>query len=218
MDNNNIVNENSQEFTKRKKQNASKNIAVLLYKDNDGHAQAFAKILSRWDYTYILHDKDSFEDDTEFHDVDQLKKEHYHVLIHLPSQKEPTQVARELGIDYRFVQRVSDRTAMLCYLIHTGLYDKFQYSPKEVISNRPSLFYEAISSIKTSSEKLEKIIDIIQNKNCTTVSFAYKMLIREGYTDFALKHHSLIKDLVNELWEERKISQYHSIGIAGYDL
>lgn len=218
MDNNITAKEQSQELTKTKKRNHTKNIALLLYRDNADHAVALAKVKKKWDYTYILHDKDEYEDDTELHDVEQLKKAHYHVLIHLPTQREPKQIARELGLDDRFVRKVTDRTAMLVYLIHTGMYDKYQYSPKEVMSNRPSLFYEALSSVKTSSEKLEIIIDIIQNKNCTTVSFAYKMLIREGYTEFALKHHSLIKDLVNDLWEERKISQYHSLGLAGYDI
>lgn len=201
----------SQVYVRKKPQNPSKNIALLLYPDCDGHAQALAKVISKWDYTYILHDKDEFEnEEVDMHggssdgdilteeDIDRLKKKHYHVLIHLPMKKEASQVAKELKLEQRFVQRISDRTAMLCYLIHTGMYDKYQYKPEEVHSNRPSLFREALISINTNTEKLDKLISIIQNKNCVTVNFALKCIAREGLTDFALKHFSLVKTLVDE--------------------
>lgn len=196
----------------RRHQNSSQNIAILLYPDCDGHVNAFAKILKRYDYTYILHDKDTVESELEEHnllggldgeelteeDKELLKKKHYHILLHLPSKREPTQIAKELMIQQRFVQRVSSRDAMLMYLVHTGLYYKHQYSPNEVVSNRPSLFREALSRYSTDTEKLLKCIDIIQNKNCFTFTFAMQMLANAGLTTFALKHTSAIRQFVDD--------------------
>lgn len=221
MTDDNSIEKKSQEYVRKTPQRRTKNIALLLYPDCDGHAEALAKVMSKWDYTYILHDKDEFEtDDVDMHggssdgdilteeDTERLKKKHYHVLIHLPMTKEPTQVAKELKLEQRFVQRISDRTAMLCYLVHTGMYDKYQYSPTEVHSNRPSLFREALNSINTNTEKLEKMISIIQNKKCVTVSFALKCLGREGMTDFALKHFSVVKTIVEENYVETRFTPF----------
>lgn len=202
----------------RRRQNQSQNIAILLYPDCDGHVNAFAKILKRYDYTYILHDKDTIESELEEHnllggldgeelteeDKELLKKKHYHILLHLPLKREPTQIAKELMIQQRFVQRVSSRDAMLMYLVHTGLYYKHQYSPDEVFSNRPSLFREALAKYSTDTEKLLKCIDIIQNKNCFTYTFAMQMLAREGLTAFALKYSSTIQRFVDETLAVRK--------------
>lgn len=217
----NTTENKSQGYVRKKPKKPSKNIALLLYPDCDGHAQALAKVMSKWDYTYILHDKDEFEvDDVDMHggasdgdilteeDAERLKKKHYHVLIHLPMQKEATQVAKELKLEQRFVQRISDRTAMLCYLIHTGMYDKYQYKPEEVHSNRPSLFREALNSINTNTEKLERMITIIQNKKCVTTTFALKVLAREGMTDFALKHFNVVKTLVEENYNETRFTPF----------
>lgn len=209
LNDDNTTEKKSQGYVRKKPSHPSKNIALLLYPDCDGHAVALAKVMSKWDYTYILHDKDEFEtEDVDMHggtsdgdilteeDTERLKKKHYHVLIHLPMKKEATQVAKELKLEQRFVQRISDRTAMLCYLIHTGMYDKYQYKPEEVHSNRPSLFREALNSVSTDSEKLEKMIRIIQNKKCVSVDFALLMLAKEGMTQFALKHYSVVRDIV----------------------
>lgn len=217
----NTTEKKSQGYVRKKPQNPSKNIALLLYPDCDGHAEALAKVMSKWDYTYILHDKDEFEtEDVDMHggasdgdilteeDTERLKKKHYHVLIHLPMKKEATQVAKELKLEQRFVQRISDRTAMLCYLIHTGMYDKYQYKPEEVHSNRPSLFREALNSVNTNTEKLERMIAIIQNKKCVTTSFALKVLAKEGMTDFALKHFQVVKTLVEENYQETRFTPF----------
>ena len=190
---------------------SSQNIAVLLYPDADGHARALAKIISKWDYTYILHDKDVFNEDYSDHhlhgvsndelgeeDRELLKKPHYHVLIHLPNLKEPTQVAKELMIEQRFVQRVSSRDSMLVYLVHTGLHDKYQYNLSEVHSNRPTLIREALAKYTTDSERLLKVISIIQNKNCLSLTFAMTMLANEGFGSFAIRNASLIDKLVSE--------------------
>lgn len=221
MSNDNIVKTESQEKTEKKSfRSYSKNIAILLYPDNLDHAKALAQIIRRWDYTYILHDKDitSNTDFIDFHggdvspDDEDLKKAHYHVLLHLPMKREPSQIAKELNIESRFVQRVSDRTSYLCYLVHTGLYDKYQYNSKEVHSNRPSLFREAIQSVLTDSERILQVLDIIQNKNCSDLTFAIRMLCIEGYGSYVNKNFSLIKALVEEVQLRNYRNKYTPFG------
>ena len=221
MSNNNMENIESQDKIEKKTfRNYSKNIAILLYPDNVDHAKALAQIIRRWDYTYILHDKDitSNTDFIVFHggevtpgDED-LKKAHYHVLLHLPMKREPSQIARELNIEPRFVQRVSDRTSYLCYLVHTGLYDKYQYNSKDVHSNRPSLFREAVQSVLTDSERILQVLDIIQYKNCSDLTFAIRVLCLEGYGSYVNKNFSLIKALVEEVQLRNYRNKYTPFG------
>lgn len=188
-----------------------KNFTVLLYPDDPTHPQALAKIMKKWDYCYILHDKDTIIDDIDEELEQNEKKAHYHVVIMLPSERTVNGLAKELGIEQRFIRKVTSLKAMLLYLVHTGLYEKYQYKPNEVHGNRISIFLEAYRSIETDTEKLLKVIDIIQNRNCTEFSYTMKLLAFEGYTKFALKHYNLIRDIVQDNYARTRLNSINSI-------
>lgn len=187
-----------------------------MYPDNPDHARIMAEVISRFDYAYILHDKDIKETDFKEHcldpdnpdDIELLKKPHYHVLTFHPFQKSSSQMAKELKFDPRFVREVTDRNAMLLYLTHVGDRGKHQYSLDEVFCNRRSIYLEGLQSKLTNTEKLEKMISIIQNKKCVTVNFALRVLAGEGLTDFALKHFSVVKTLVEENYVETRFTPF----------
>lgn len=211
----NTTGEKSQVKVKRKNK-TSYTLTFLLYPDNASHAKCLAEVIRRYDYAYILHDKDEFEEDFKEHCLDPnipddhllIKKAHYHVLTFHPSRKASTQMAREMGLEMRFCQEVTDRNSMLCYLTHMGDRGKHQYSFDDVVCNRRSLYLEGLETRLTKTEKLEKMIAIIQNKKCVTVSFALKLLAREGLTDFALKHFSALKTIVEENYHETRFTPF----------
>lgn len=206
--------EKSQVVTKKRRR--SYTLAFLLYPDNPEHASALAEVISRFDYAYILHDKDEMEHDFKEHcldpdnpiDRENIKKSHYHVITFHPSQKSSFQMAKELNLEPRFVLEVTDRNAMLIYLTHIGDRSKHQYSLDEVVCNRRSIYLEGLQSTLTKTEKLEKMIRIIQNKKCVTVNFALRSLALEGLTDFALKHFSVVKTLVEENYVETRFTPF----------
>lgn len=213
-DKDNTSSENSQVVSKKRRR--SYTLAFLLYPDNPDHGRIFAEVIKRFDYAYILHDKDEKEMDFKEHcldpdnpsDLDLLKKTHYHVLTFHPSQKSSLQLAKELQLEPRFVREVTDRNAMLLYLTHIGDRSKHQYSLDEVVSNRRSIYLEGLQTMLTNSERLDKMISIIQNKKCVTVGFALRVLSAEGLTDFALKHFSVLKTLVEENYIETRFTPF----------
>lgn len=213
-DKDNTFSEKSQVVPKKRRR--SYTLCFVLYPDNPDHGRIFAEVIKRFDYAYILHDRDLKEADFEEHcldpdnpsDLDLLKKAHYHVLTFHPNQKSSSQLAKELQLDPRFVREVSDRNAMLLYLTHIGDRSKHQYSLDEVVSNRRSIYLEGLQIYLTNTERLEKMITIIQNKKCVTVAFALRVLSSEGLTDFALKHFSVLKSLVEENYIETRFTPF----------
>lgn len=202
----------------KKRRERYKNFAILLYPDNPEHPLALSKIIQWWDYWYIKHDKDEvittddilIDDDGD--DIEELKKTHIHCVVSCGSFRTDTQIARELNIDPRFVRPVHNFNAMLLYLLHTGERQKYQYDINEVFSNRISVLKEALYTLTNDTEKIAKVIDIIQNKNCTNIRFALQMLSYAGLTKFALKHYNVVKDLVIEFDNERRFTSYSFVG------
>lgn len=198
--------ENKSQGKVKKRYKSSYTLAFLLYPENASHGKCLSEIIRRYDYAYILHDKDEREQDFKEHCLDPdipddhilIKKTHYHVLTFHPSCKRATQMAKEMGIEPRFCQEVTDRNAMLCYLTHMGDRGKHQYSFDDVVCNRRSIYLEGLQQRLTNTEKMEKMITIIQNKNCKTVAFGMMCMGREGLTDFALKNFGLFKALIEE--------------------
>jgi len=100
-----------------------KQIDALKWKLQNGFAP---------DYYYILHDKDLKDDGSG-----ELKDPHFHFVW--GGYKNPlslNSVADQLGIPANMIEPVHSMRAILRYLCHMDQPDKFQYDPKEVVSNR----------------------------------------------------------------------------------
>lgn len=119
----------------------SRNFNILLYTDNEAHIKALEIIKKEFDFAYILHDKDIYEEDietdTETIKKGSLKKPHYHVVLSNRSgnARSNKSIAKELNIDLRFVVKCNSLDGSLLYLIHFNDDDKFQYSLDEVVTN-----------------------------------------------------------------------------------
>lgn len=141
-------------------------LALLLYPDDPSHQQAIEKIKQSYDYALILHDKDVDEDGV-------IKKAHYHVVLRFKNQTWNSAVAKDLGIELNYIQKVRSFDNALQYLIHFNDSDKFQYSIDEVKGNLKSRLKEKINSAEKSEG--EKVIDLIDFIN----SFEKKLTIKE---------------------------------------
>lgn len=110
---------------------------IELYEETDSYDfnNTKAYIESHYDYVAIRHDKDVFESDTEQHKAGEQKKVHWHYIIRWEkAPRTSSGVAKELGIEQRFVMPVygGDNTrtglkASLLYLTHTDELEKYQY-------------------------------------------------------------------------------------------
>lgn len=103
---------------------------AILYPDNHLHAAAMETLkVSEWSYAYILHDKDVDADGN-------LKKPHWHIVIRFNNSRSCVGVAREWGIEPRFIQCSDFREDTLLYLTHddkpSRKAQKYQYSISSV--------------------------------------------------------------------------------------
>ena len=110
---------------------------IELYEDTDSYnfIDTQAYIESHYDFVAIRHDKDVFESDSNEHKAGDPKKTHWHYIIRWEkAPRTASGVAKELGIEERFIMPVygGDNTrtglkASLLYLTHVDELDKYQY-------------------------------------------------------------------------------------------
>lgn len=194
----------------RSNNSKSLHIAVLLYPDNLNHQKALQIVCSKYQCTFILHDKDVFDNEED----EMQKKPHIHVLLHFASQKRASAIAKYLMIEERFVQCVTNRDSFLRYMIHLDEPDKYQYKPEEVHSNRPILFFNALRRSKDKSERFKEVLEfIIQNKKYETFGEILIALIDKGYYDVLGKHSSFIHTVWKEYNEYNLIRDKYQVDV-----
>ena len=103
----------------------SRSHCLLLYPEDKTHMEALNYIKQYYDYAYILHDKDYYDDGT-------IKKPHYHVIITFKNAKWNTSVSEELKITTNYIEQCRNLELALEYLIHRNEETKYQYDIDEV--------------------------------------------------------------------------------------
>ena len=118
---------------------------VILYPDSTSYNcdDVLNICLSKYsEVAYILHNKDVWEDEilnddgTVKYSKGELKKPHYHVIIHT-SPRYPSAVVNALGIssnDVNYGSKVNFN-ASIRYLIHADNPNKYHYDVSEIVSN-----------------------------------------------------------------------------------
>ena len=104
---------------------------VLLYPEDESHANALGLIRQSFNYVGILHDKDSWTEDDEKenpeHKAGTLKKPHYHLILKFTQARWNTALAADLGIMPNYLEQCRSFDSAAVYLVHDGLEDKYQY-------------------------------------------------------------------------------------------
>lgn len=178
------------------------NFCLVLYPDNFEH-QIAKDILDRGGYQYsaILHDKDTYDDDPG-----KLKKEHWHFVIVFPRQKDLSVLAKELGVEERFLECCRNRSASERYLMHLDHPYKAQYSPDFLFGPLAESVKVASSTGETESEKVLSLLSLLDSmpRPCTYRKFLVSACDAGLYSQFRRLGGS-IKYLLDE----------HN-GLAGY--
>lgn len=106
----------------------SANFVIELYPDNFEHMIA-ADTLSKGGYQYsaIVHDKDVQKDDPE-----KPVKPHWNIVVCFPRQRDLSVVAKELGIEERWIEPARNRVACERYHCHLDNPEKYQYNPADI--------------------------------------------------------------------------------------
>ena len=125
-----------------------------LYPDNFDHQIAF-DILSRNGYQYsaILHDSDVQKDDPT-----KPVKEHFNIVLCFPRQRDLSVVAKELGIDERWLEPARNRVACERYHCHLDDPEKFQYDPAKIFGPLADSVRAHYEGGRTEEDKVKSLI------------------------------------------------------------
>lgn len=158
--------------------------ACELYPEDSEHLKILEYIKKYYEYAYILHDEDVWEDDTEEHKAGDKKKPHYHVVLNFKNARSIDKLKQELGLKHL---ETCNYYFYIRYLIHKDYPRKFQYDEKEIVTNMELRVHNALKRDYNSQEQDTRIL---LNYIYSQRSQAYLTL--KQLTDFAMENDCLL--------------------------
>jgi hypothetical protein len=158
---------------------------VLLYPDNAEHLQVIYQLTNYYKCVGIKHDKDVYQDDifdTDgklIHKKGDLKKPHYHFVIEYDNPRYRNGVAKDLGIDVRFVQLAENFIASKEYLLHRKQPEKYQYNLDELVGCLSGKLIKKLTEM-TEETQMQLLVAYIDH--------AHEGLSMRELYDYAIKH------------------------------
>lgn len=170
----------------------SRTFALELYPEDEEHMKILKYIKNQFEYAYILHDSDKWENDVLDEEENikykagEIKKEHYHVIISLKNARTDKSMLEELNIKHI---ETCNFYAYTRYLIHLGYPAKYQYSSNQIITNMQLRVNNALKRDYNSEEQDARILlDYIFSKT------------KEGFLTFRmLTEYAMENDCLKEL-------------------
>lgn len=166
----------------------SRNFALELYPEDNTHCDVLDYIISYFDYAYILHDKDVFDEDVIdgvgnlVHKKGDLKKPHWHVIISFKNARSDLKVKEELGIKHI---ESCNFYIYSRYLIHLDSPKKYQYNREDINTNMQMRIYNALERDYNFSEQETRLLyKYITERNFVT----FRQL-----TDYAMENDLLLE-------------------------
>lgn len=134
---------------------------VMLYPESQ--QDVINTLIDIYNVAGILHDKDTYKEDSETHKAGELKKAHYHFVVRFSNARTVSAFAKELGIEERFIQPCNNFKASARYLLHLGKSDKYQYSVDDLIGDLKNDVIKLIDDNKTDEQKVKEVIEMLEN-------------------------------------------------------
>lgn len=110
----------------------SRSFAMILYEEDMSQMAILDYIVENYNFAFIRHDRDVWEEGTEEHRVGDLKKPHYHVVIDFQNPRSISKVQQDLGLKHI---ETCNFYFYVRYLIHLDDPKKFQYRKEEIETN-----------------------------------------------------------------------------------
>lgn len=125
-----------------------------LYPDNFEHMIA-VDLLDKNGYQFsaILHDKDVSLEDPSI-----PVKPHFNIVLCFPRQRDLSVVAKELGIEDRWIEPARNRVACERYHCHLDNPDKYQYDPAAIFGPLADSVRAHYEGGKTESDQIKALI------------------------------------------------------------
>lgn len=140
----------------------SRSFALELYPEDETHCDVLDYIISFFEYAYILHDKDRFDEDIFdeeskelIHKAGDLKKPHWHVIICFKNPRSVNSLKDELKLAHI---ETCNFYAYSRYLIHKDSPLKYQYKKEEIHTNMQLRIDNALDRDYNSQEQDTRIL------------------------------------------------------------
>lgn len=177
-------------------------IGIILWTDNPNHKLALDFIIHNFEnYIYILHDRD-IKDDGE------IKKEHYHVILHFPNARTIKTLSKKLNVEENNFYIIKSFTGQLRYLIHYDDDEKTRYNVEEVKGTlfMLSKFKRSIKGSQDETADVSQIYEFIfDNDICDLTILLDFVLDNNLYSSFR-RNYCMFKDLL--ALNNRKVVYY----------
>lgn len=165
---------------------------LILYLDNTNHLELLEYLIKKYDYAYILHDKDTNDDGS-------LKKEHIHLLIFFKNARWGSAILKEINIDNsNLIEFREDKAKAIQYLIHSNNLNKFQYNYQDIKTNiNIDIYFNKYKDDETKDVSL--IYDFIFNYvGYLYFNTLYYYCVSNNLWSSYRRNYLIIKDLLYE--------------------
>lgn len=177
-------------------------IGIILWTDNPNHKLALDFIIHNFEnYIYILHDRD-IKDDGE------IKKEHYHVILHFPNARTIKTLSKKLNVEENNFYIIKSFTGQLRYLIHYDDDEKTRYNVEEVKGTlfMLSKFKSSIKGSQDETADVSQIYEFIFDNDISDLSILLDFVLDNKLYSSFRRNYCMFKDLL--ALNNRKVVYY----------
>lgn len=177
-------------------------IGIILWTDNPNHKLALDFIIHNFEnYIYILHDRD-IKDDGE------IKKEHYHVILHFPNARTIKTLSKKINVEENNFYIIKSFTGQLRYLIHYDDDEKTRYNVEEVKGTlfMLSKFKRSIKGSQDETADVSQIYEFIFDNDISDLTILLDFVLDNNLYSSFRRNYCMFKDLLS--LNNRKVVYY----------
>lgn len=170
----------------------SRNIEIIVYKFEELEKYTTICIDNKFEFAYILHDKDT-KDDGE------LKKAHYHFRIFGENQKTISAWAKTFQVEEYQIETLDNKKRAIRYLVHFDSPSKYAYNIEDIVTNIQDINTYFDDSKQDEYLQLKEICRYIDNIKGYCYFFDVKnFVLNNNYWSSYRRYYSIIRDLIQE--------------------
>ena len=177
-------------------------IGIILWTDNPNHKLALDYIIHNFEnYIYILHDRDMKENG-------EIKKEHYHVILHFPNARTIKTLSKKLNVEENNFYIIKSFTGQLRYLIHYDDDEKTRYNIDEVKGTlfMLSKFKKSIRGSQDETSDVSQIYEFIFDNDIDDLQILLDFDLDNNLYSSFRRNYCMFKDLL--ALNNRKVVYY----------
>lgn len=159
-------------------------------------------------YIGIRHDKDiwTYEDYNKIKDYcddrgikpEDPKKTHYHFIVKFDNSRFRNTLAKEIGMDSRFIYPVSIYRKAVEYLIHLNDSDKYLYSVDECFGSLVPDLKRYVQKTISEEDRSDEILDLILSRDRWTLLDFVRTINRNGLYSTFRSGWSIYKNILED--------------------